>query len=191
MHKIIKEIPNSYQIKRKTHTELFEELVIQYPLNDEIEYQEMERIKKWLSSLPMSKENYGIIHYDFELDNLIWNDDGMFIIDFDDTIYSWFVADIAYALRDIFNEGEKIDTCDKRFLKFIHGYREMTQLSEEQIKQVPFFYKFYNFISYKKIEKSIDLEINGENPEWMNNLIKKLGNYKKKYYQYFQESDIW
>ncbi|NQT60615.1 MAG: phosphotransferase [Bacteroidetes bacterium] len=191
MHQVMKEVPESFQIRRKTHNELFENLITKYLPNDDIEALEIERIKRWLSSLTMNKDNYGIIHYDFELDNLIWNDDGIFVIDFDDAIYSWFAADIAYALRDLFSEGEKINLHDEKFLKFIQGYREITSLPEDQIKQIPFFYKFHNFITYKKLERSIDLKVHDENPEWMNNLISKLDKVKKEYYQHFQESDIW
>ena len=123
LHKVIKEKSKSVRIQRKTHSELLEGLLGEVPLRDEVEEIEVRRIKEWLNSLPINEINYGLIHYDFELDNLIWNSDGITIIDFDDCIYSWFIADIAYALRDLFQHDLKINFEDVRVAKFLAGYK--------------------------------------------------------------------
>jgi len=188
LHKVIKEIPSTLEIKRKTHEQLFENLIIQYPPKDEIETKEIESIRAWMKTLTKNDNDYGIIHYDFELDNIIWSNNGLYIIDFDDAIYSWFVADIAYALSDLFDEGEKVNINDKKFLQFIKGYREMEHISDEQIDQIPGFYKYHNFITYKKLEKSIDLTIDDKNPDWMNDLILKLEGFKESCYNKFKEN---
>ena len=47
------------------------------------------------------------IHFDFELDNIVWNTDKTGIIDFDDSAFYWFVADIAFALRDLYDDSVK------------------------------------------------------------------------------------
>jgi len=190
LHNTTKELPGETQIKRKSQKQLFKEIIEKYPPENGIENEEINKINIWLNSLSRDQESYGLIHYDFELDNLIWNERELSIIDFDDSVYSWFIADIAYALRDIFDEGYNIDLSDKRYIKFINGYREKTNLSQKQIEQIPDFYKLHNFISYKKLEHSIDLDLSDNNPKWMNELIKKLSKYKSRYFQKFKNSNI-
>ena len=53
------------------------------------------RIERELETMRVVNENYGIIHFDFEQDNLIWQDGRIGMIDFDDCAWSWFVADVA------------------------------------------------------------------------------------------------
>jgi Ser/Thr protein kinase RdoA (MazF antagonist) len=45
---------------------------------------EFDHIISWLSALPVTETNYGLIHGDFELDNLFWQDDTIAMLDFDD-----------------------------------------------------------------------------------------------------------
>lgn len=183
LHKAFKGVPKG--IKRMTHEEYFEELVSDYkPINTK-ENDEVKYLKEWIGSLQKNADNYGLIHYDFELDNIIWNDDGLYTIDFDDSIFSWFVADIAYALRDLFHDGFHFNKSDKRFLNFIKGYRELNDLSDEDLELIPNFYRLHHYISYKKLQRSVDLAISDENPDWMNNLIKKLTNVIESFYNGF------
>lgn len=183
LHKAFKELPKS--IKRKTHEAYFEELVNdRSPINTK-ENEEVKYLREWVSSLQKNPDNYGLIHYDFELDNTIWNDEGLYLIDFDDSIFSWFVADIAYALRDLFNDGCNFNKSDKRFLNFIKGYRELNDLSEQDLELIPNFYRLHHYISYKKLQKSVNLTISDENPDWMNNLIKKLTTVMETFYRGF------
>ena len=53
------------------------------------------RLGDRLSELPRDPSCYGMIHGDFELDNLAWVDDTPTSFDFDDAARSWFVADVA------------------------------------------------------------------------------------------------
>jgi Ser/Thr protein kinase RdoA (MazF antagonist) len=192
LHKVLKNIPESISIQRKTHNELFEELINAYPPKDKVEEAEKKRIVEWFKSLAMKSENYGLIHYDFELDNLIWDNSGITIIDFDDCIYSWYIADIAYALRDLFDEGETDRKNDKRFIKFIDGYKSKTELHKEELLQLPYFFRLHNFISYKKLQRSIDIDISDDNPKWMNELIEKLKlEYMERYYRNFKKNIAW
>lgn len=185
LHKVFKEIPNEVEINRISHEVLFEEKVKENPPIDSIELKEIENIRKWFKTLKKNKNNYGLIHYDFELDNVIWNDEGLYTIDFDDSIYSWYVADIAYALRDLFNDGKELKIDDERFLLFIEGYRKENDISKEELKQMSDFYRLHHFISYKKLQRAIDLCISDSNPGWMNDLIEKLKKIKNSYYKGF------
>ena len=60
----------------------------------------------WLISLPITSDDYGLIHWDFCIDNLAWDEasgqPGRYhIFDFDDAAYFWYVADIAFAIDDL------------------------------------------------------------------------------------------
>src|SRR2546430_7254258 len=66
---------------------------------------EFDHLTSFLSALTVTETNSGLIHGDFELDNLFWQDDTIALLDFDDCSYSWYVADVAFALRDLFATG--------------------------------------------------------------------------------------
>ncbi len=185
LHRVCRDIPKHIGILRPSHEGLFESLARDYPSEDETELKEIEHIRRWMKGLDKDKNNYGMIHYDFELDNIIWNNKTPYIIDFDDSIYSWYVADIAYALRDLTDEGEKLNISDTRFCRFIDGYKSECDISNKELEQLPGFYRLHHFISYKIIERSLDLETGEDNPEWMNRLIEKLMRKKNCLYKGF------
>lgn len=54
-----------------------------------------------VAGLPRDEARFGIVHGDFELDNLAWEDGRATAFDFDEAACSWYAADIAYALRDL------------------------------------------------------------------------------------------
>jgi Ser/Thr protein kinase RdoA (MazF antagonist) len=125
-----------------------------------------------ISAVPATQKTYGLIHGDFELDNLVWNRTHMGLLDFDDCARLWFAADIAFALRDLFEEGA--DTSDPRFRAFAAGYRTSFPLSEEHIGYVPLFLRFAHLFSYARIARSVDLIAGAEYPEWLQRLNNKL-----------------
>lgn len=185
IHKATKQLP--FNIMRKSHKELFYELILECPCKNEIEKKEKIELEKWINGLTINKSNYGLIHYDFELDNMLWTDKGLYIIDFDDAIYSWYVADIAYALRDLFDQGREFNPDNEMFKKFMAGYKSETDITDEELELLPGFYRFHNFISYKKLMKSIDVPFSGNNPEWLKTLIEKIIVIKNSCYENFGE----
>ncbi|WP_010494643.1 phosphotransferase enzyme family protein [Paenibacillus elgii] len=68
---------------------------------------------------------YGLIHYDFQTDNVFWRKKTgqLSVIDFDDSMYHWFAMDIAAALADQLEdenpEGEA------QLQAFVRGYRSV------------------------------------------------------------------
>ncbi len=63
-------------------------------------YIELDLIRNYFQSISKSKNNYGIIHYDFELDNAFYDSlsKAYTIFDFDDSMYHFYVMDINQAL---------------------------------------------------------------------------------------------
>ncbi|MEJ6950841.1 phosphotransferase enzyme family protein [Natronospora cellulosivora (SeqCode)] len=61
-------------------------------------------IEKWwsllsdLRNLSKDKDSYGLIHNDFHHYNFLLDKDKINVFDFDDSVYGWFISDIAIAL---------------------------------------------------------------------------------------------
>jgi len=80
---------------------------------------ELGQIALSLGALPASPATSGLIHFDFELDNLVWRGEAVGILDFDDCAHYWYAADIAFALRDLFDGGADLD--HRSFREFVGG----------------------------------------------------------------------
>src|SRR5260370_12422980 len=140
---------------------------------------EFDHITSWLSALPVTGTNYGLIHDDFELDNLFWQDDTIAMLDFDDCSYHWYVADVAFALRDLFETG--VDLSNPSFRAFIRGYSGHYSLDEELISHLPTFMRLANLITYAKLVRAMDLENDQDYPEAYTSLLLKLQNWVQNY----------
>ena len=117
---------------------------------------EIHAVEAALESLPRSRENFGLIHYDFELDNLMWDSGHIGILDFDDCAYCWFAADIAYALRDLFADRVGgVDLDDASLQSFVRGYRDEQPLSDEEIERLPLYLRLHNLVSYARITRAL------------------------------------
>lgn len=126
----------------------------------------------WADSLPTGPDDYGLIHYDFELDNLLWQDDSITILDFDDCVHSWYVADIAYALRDLFEDG--VDLEHPRFQAFVAGYQEHHPLNPELLAQLPVFLRMHQICLFGRLSRALDLQLGEDLPDWLQGLNAKL-----------------
>ncbi|MFF3556019.1 phosphotransferase enzyme family protein [Streptomyces tsukubensis] len=81
-----------------------------------------------LAGLARDPEVYGVVHGDFELDNLAWESGTATAFDFDEAAHSWYAADIAHAVRDL-TDGGRPDPARAGLLdSFLAGYREVRPL---------------------------------------------------------------
>lgn len=135
---------------------------------------EFDHLTSFLDALPVTAMNYGLIHGDFELDNLFWQDKTLAMLDFDDCAYYWYVADIAFALRDLFETSA--DLSHPSFRAFIRGYSEHASLDEELLSHLPIFMRLVNLIQYTKLVRAMDLAHDQDYPEWCTSLQLKLEN---------------
>ncbi len=140
---------------------------------------EFDHLTSLLAALPVTETNYGLIHGDFELDNLRWQDETLAMFDFDDGSSSWYVADIAFALRDLFETG--VDRSLPSFRAFILGYSEHASLDEELISHLPTWMRLVNLIMYAKLVRAMDLANDQDYPEWCTSLLLKLENKRQNY----------
>jgi Ser/Thr protein kinase RdoA (MazF antagonist) len=145
------------------------------PATEQTAHLALRKLQEQLTRLSINEDNYGLIHFDFELDNIVWNGDKVGIVDFDDSAQYWFVADIAFALRDLFDDSaEKVELQNKSFQNFIAGYRQVKEITQEDLVLIPMFLKLHNLITFAKLHRALEIqEIQGE-PVWLEELRKKL-----------------
>lgn len=136
-------------------------------------------LASFVSTLPVTATNYGLIHGDFELDNLFWQDESLAIIDFDDSFSSWYIADIAFALRDLFESG--VDLSHPSFHTFLRGYSEEYALDEKLLPHLPTFMRLVKLNEYAQLLRSMDLTPDQGHPEWCNSLLLKLEDKRQNY----------
>ena len=109
-----------------------------------------------LGQLTRNDDNFGLIHFDFELDNIIWQNGQPAIIDFDDCAYSWHVADITYALDDLL--GEQVNQSNlqhESVQQFLAGYRAIRQMPAAELAQISLFRQLGNLYSFARLYRAL------------------------------------
>jgi Ser/Thr protein kinase RdoA (MazF antagonist) len=158
------------------------------PAQDTRARQALDRLSGQLAQLPVSEQNFGLIHFDLEADNLIWQGLLPGMIDFDDCARNWFAADIAFALRDLFDDrANRVDLKDARFEVFMRGYRSIRKFEEEELAQIPLFLRFSNYLKYAGLLPVIGEESQPGEPDWLARLRQKLAGMLVRYRQEMTE----
>lgn len=133
------------------------------------------RLQHQVATLPRSQQTFGLIHYDFELDNILWNGDQIGIIDFDDCCSCWFAADIAFALRDLFDDKpDQIDYADERVQAFLSGYSRNRNIAYDELLNLPLFLRIHNLVSFVNLLHAADAKDESTTPPWVTALQAKL-----------------
>jgi Ser/Thr protein kinase RdoA (MazF antagonist) len=142
--------------------------------NKEIILKEIEEIKNIFQKLPKNNLNFGLIHGDFELDNIFYDENSQqcSIIDFGSSKYHWYIMDIELTLNNFKEEYPQNDFEQIKTL-FIKGYRTEYQINEEDLKLFPVFRRFDELRQYINLRDVIEETWDNE-PEWMVGLRKKL-----------------
>ena len=144
---------------------------IRLHLGDERAQRELESLSAALARLPIDERNYGLVHGDFELDNLFWNGAISGIADFDDAFYSWYIADVAFALGSVLPSPLEQPTSLETFLA---GYTQHGELDEDVHALLPVFWRLASLQRYARLVRALDLPAGQEYPEWMELLQAKL-----------------
>jgi Ser/Thr protein kinase RdoA (MazF antagonist) len=161
-------------------------------------HDEASNLMSLFHSLPAGPEFMGVIHYDFETDNLFWqNETGRCVpIDFDDIMVHWYLADIAQALESLretveekmesatpssgIHEAEALRIRQKAACDcFLAGYRDIRPISEDMLPFIHAFLRFAALYGYARIVRSISA-VRADEPEWMAELRSKLHQLMKK-----------
>jgi Ser/Thr protein kinase RdoA (MazF antagonist) len=163
------------------------------PAHETTVRRELDDLVRAMEGLPSGRERCGLIHGDFELDNLRWPDDGSAggdsagvgrgrgaprapgvpaMLDFDDCATHWYAADIAFALRADFDAGAGLD--DASVQAFVGGYRAHHPLDDDALATVPLFSRLARLRSYTTQIRALDLPDSAAQPDWLRGLRRKL-----------------
>jgi len=177
LHKNLSKLPVDLYNNKKSYKNHLDFIKNNISANSKIE-KEFNLVKKWIDK--SFNDNIGLIHFDFELDNLRWKDKKISILDFDDMAIYPYEADIAFALRDLFEE--KVDLDDEKFIKFIDGYKTEFKTDDQMIKNIEWFLRYHNLLTYIKLKRSTDIHKRKNAPESLiklnNYLLEKNKNYE-------------
>lgn len=135
---------------------------------------EADRIAQRLATVPQGSESYGLIHYDFECDNVFFdaNSSRCFAIDFDDAIYHWFATDIEQALHSLAREVPAELAAAKEAV-FLAAYAEVRPLPEDFATLRPVCRRFADLYWYARSSDSLAETLPHE-PDWMVDLRHRL-----------------
>lgn len=166
---------NPSQFKRWTHSEVLEwvrSVLMSFP-DQTAALAETQLLAEYFSTLPVTEANYGLIHYDFELDNVFYDEaaEAVNVIDFDDAMYHWYAMDIEQAL-DSLQEAVSPEELDHKKQCFLDGYASRYQLPGDSPSMVAC-RRFADLYGYARILRSSG-EKWGHEPEWLTGLRSRL-----------------
>lgn len=137
---------------------------------------ELVKLREELAKLSKTHMTYGLIHYDFELDNVFYNEttNSCSVIDFDDGMYHWYSTDIEQFFESV-SEEKGIEEVEQIKQVFYEGYQSEYPILEEAKNSLPLMRRFINLYSYVRISHCLSDSYDSE-PEWMIELRVKLEN---------------
>lgn len=142
---------------------------------------ELRMLREALAALPVRPGNYGLIHYDFELDNVYYDSatKSCSVIDFDDAMYNWYLMDVLNALVSLKEEIPAGDYASRKAI-FLDGYRGEFELDDELWDSAPLLVRFSSLYSYTRNARAMQEHWDHE-PAWMVELRAKLTRYQVKH----------
>lgn len=167
LHALLKKYP--YAAERRDHYALLEEVdkrFKDYGAPEAVK-RALEMVRGELGRLSISSDSYGIIHYDFEPDNVFYDKetDTFSVIDFDDAIHCWYALDIARAIDALDDVIEAEEYAEAR-VRFLEGYRSVTLFTKEQEESLPLMRRLVGLQEYATI-LYVTSEPIAESPEWL------------------------
>lgn len=174
LHALMKEYP--YSEDRRNHKMLLceiEDRMQKYGAS-EIVRKEFEDVRKELESLPLSTSDYGVIHYDFEPDNVFYDEkkESFSVIDFDDAICCWYALDVVRALDALDEVVEDIPK-EEAIASFLEGYRSEASFTEKQQQSMVLMRRLVRLQEYATLSHVVSEGVE-DMPDWMSNLSQKL-----------------
>ncbi|WP_339304018.1 phosphotransferase [Paenibacillus sp. FSL R5-0519] len=135
---------------------------------------EAELLRTYFAAWPINKQNFGLIHYDFEPDNVFYDEGSQscFAIDFDDSMYHWYAMDVKQSLDSLREEIEP-EQWEKKQQLFLNGYWSKAGERYDLESMFPACRRFANLYGYVRVLRSAEEKFSHE-PEWMSALRAKL-----------------
>lgn len=135
---------------------------------------ELEGVQQALDMLPQTNDSFGLVHYDFEPDNVFWDETRQCcpVIDFEDSMYHFFLLDLEQAL-DALLENIPADRQMIAKTTFLRGYQSVKMLEPDYAEKLTLMRRFCNLYSYARLIRCISEEYPNES-DWMVKLREKL-----------------
>jgi Ser/Thr protein kinase RdoA (MazF antagonist) len=128
------------------------------------------RLTDVMGELPRRGDRWGVVHGDFELDNMAWEEGGPIAYDFDEAALSWYAADVAFAVRDLTDHtGRPAAAHRARFDAFLDGYRGVRPFDDEELERLPLFAGLHAAASLVRITRALG-EPARQEPGWLSEL---------------------
>jgi len=178
LHKLSSEYINPKN-KRWTHADVLDwvEKTLACLGQDGSPMNELKILREYFSTLQINQGNYGLIHYDFEPDNVFYDDStkSCSVIDFDDAMYHWYVMDVVQALDSLKSEISE-DEFPRTEAIFIEGYGSKFDIDHDLLAITSVFGRFANLYRYARIARSLEERWENE-PEWLVKLRSRLNGF--------------
>jgi Ser/Thr protein kinase RdoA (MazF antagonist) len=157
-----------------------ENVLSEYHATDSVQRERI-ALRTDLSALAKSDATYGLVHYDFEPDNVFFDAGQEFcnVIDFDDGMYHFFALDVEQAFGEL---QDALSPSDAKCAEdiFLRGYREEFELTPETLETLPLMRRFVDLFRYTRIIRSAAETFENE-PDWMTGLRGILGSMTRDY----------
>lgn len=150
-----------------------EELFIDSP-QEEAALAEARLLRNYFASLPVTKSNFGLVHYDFEYDNVFYDETthSCHVIDFDDAMYHWYAMDIEQALASL-RDCVSPDSFNATKQCFLDGYRTEFDISDDMEALLPACRRFAALYGYARVWRAMAEQWANE-PDWLVELREDL-----------------
>lgn len=131
---------------------------------------EVERLAQHFAALPRLN-TYGLIHYDFECDNVLYDapSGDLGVIDFDDAMVHWYAMDLEQALDSLAGESGK-DLSET----FLRGYASQRPLTDDLVSLRPACRRFADLFWYTRTRRAVAI-VRADEPEWLVDLRLRIG----------------
>lgn len=122
----------------------------------------------WLHAMQVPPQEYGLLHGDFELDNLVWDGHRWQVLDFDGAAYGWYGVDIAIALQDVMSPDDAESQSHRAW--FEAGYAAVRALPPGVWDALP---RILALVTAAKVAglqrayRNVELSPGGSAPEWL------------------------
>lgn len=127
-------------------------------LDEEVRRHERKLLAK-IHSLPITKDCYGIIHYDIHIDNFFVKNDKIKLFDFYDCQLNWYAADIASAIFFMVQKGagpltykseqERTEFAEAYISSYLKGYLTKNTISKFWINNLDLFIQYQMTDEYR------------------------------------------
>ncbi len=148
---------------------------------------EVSLLRQAFGALPRGVADFGLIHYDFEPDNVFHDTrSGAFhVIDFDDCHYHWYAMDVVGVLAELEDQDGSSAFATDSAKHFLAGYRCLRDLPQELLEAEEIFRRYRALYGFTRVVRCLRDGVPSPQPDWMVSLRQRLNEIKTQRSRYF------